>query len=109
MVELTESALKELEAYFADKERGSIRIYLAPGGCGGPRLALALDGPGDEDQQFTEGGFSFCVNKDLLGKIGGVSIDLTYMGFTVSPTIPLPDTGSSSCCGCSGASSCGTA
>lgn len=32
MVELTESARKELEAYFADKEKGSIRVYLAPGG-----------------------------------------------------------------------------
>lgn len=32
MFELKESARKELEAYFADKEKGSIRIYLAPGG-----------------------------------------------------------------------------
>ncbi len=32
MVQMTESARKELEAYFADKEKGSIRIYLAPGG-----------------------------------------------------------------------------
>jgi Fe-S cluster assembly iron-binding protein IscA len=32
MLELSESARKELEAYFADKERGNIRIYLAPGG-----------------------------------------------------------------------------
>ncbi len=32
MFELSESARKELEAYFADKERGTIRIYLAPGG-----------------------------------------------------------------------------
>jgi Fe-S cluster assembly iron-binding protein IscA len=32
MLELSESARKELEAYFADKERGHIRIYLAPGG-----------------------------------------------------------------------------
>jgi phosphatidylserine/phosphatidylglycerophosphate/cardiolipin synthase-like enzyme len=32
MFELRESARKELEAYFADKERGDIRIYLAPGG-----------------------------------------------------------------------------
>lgn len=32
MVDLTESARKELEAYFADKEKSSIRIYLAPGG-----------------------------------------------------------------------------
>ncbi len=32
MVEVSESARKELEAYFAGKEKGSIRIYLAPGG-----------------------------------------------------------------------------
>ncbi len=32
MVDLTEGARKELEAYFADKEKGSIRVYLAPGG-----------------------------------------------------------------------------
>jgi len=32
MLELSQSAQKELEAYFSDKERGNIRIYLAPGG-----------------------------------------------------------------------------
>lgn len=32
MINVTENARKELEAYFADKERGVIRVYLAPGG-----------------------------------------------------------------------------
>lgn len=32
MIELTPEALKELEAYFADKDRSAIRIYLAQGG-----------------------------------------------------------------------------
>ena len=32
MLELSESARKELEAYFADKARENIRVYLAPGG-----------------------------------------------------------------------------
>lgn len=32
MIELTDNALKELEAYFKDKDRSPIRIYLAPGG-----------------------------------------------------------------------------
>lgn len=32
MFELTESARKELEAYFTDKEKATIRVYLAPGG-----------------------------------------------------------------------------
>ena len=32
MVELTDKAHSELEAYFADKDKSPIRIYLAPGG-----------------------------------------------------------------------------
>lgn len=32
MLNLTPSARKELEAYFADKEKQTIRIFLAPGG-----------------------------------------------------------------------------
>lgn len=32
MITITESARKELEAYFADKDKGTIRVYLAPGG-----------------------------------------------------------------------------
>jgi Fe-S cluster assembly iron-binding protein IscA len=32
MVELTDNARKELDAYFADKEKSPIRIYLSSGG-----------------------------------------------------------------------------
>jgi hypothetical protein len=32
MIELSQNAHKELEAYFADKDKSPIRIYLAPGG-----------------------------------------------------------------------------
>ncbi|CCO22566.1 HesB/YadR/YfhF-family protein (fragment) [Maridesulfovibrio hydrothermalis AM13 = DSM 14728] len=32
MVELTEAAIKQLENYFADKDKTPIRIYLATGG-----------------------------------------------------------------------------
>lgn len=32
MLELTESASKELQSYFADKEKATIRVYLSPGG-----------------------------------------------------------------------------
>ncbi len=32
MVEITEAASKQLESYFADKEKTPIRIYLATGG-----------------------------------------------------------------------------
>lgn len=32
MIDLTDNARKELEAYFADKDKTPIRVYLAPGG-----------------------------------------------------------------------------
>ncbi len=32
MIEITEAATKQLESYFADKEKAPIRIYLATGG-----------------------------------------------------------------------------
>lgn len=32
MITLTESARKELDGYFADKEKSSVRIYMAAGG-----------------------------------------------------------------------------
>ena len=48
-----------------------------------------------------QGGFTFCINKELLAQVEGVKIDLSYMGFTVEPTVPLPQTGGG-CSGCSG-------
>lgn len=101
MLELTESARKELEAFFAGKEKGAIRIYLAPGGCCGPRLALALDAATDQDLAEEQGGFAFCINKDLLAQVQGVTIDATPMGFSVEPVVPLPQSGGG-CGGCSG-------
>ena len=102
MLELTESARKELESYFEGREKGVIRVYLAPGGCCGPRLALALDAATDQDQSEERGGFTFCINKELLAQIHGVKIDLSQMGFSVEPEAPLPENagvGCGSCCG----------
>ncbi len=99
MITVTDAARKELEAYFADKERGAIRVYLAPGGCAGPRLALALDDAGEEDAAFEDGGFTFCINKSLLEKVVSVAIDLSDMGFMVEPSAPLEFGGSAGGCG----------
>lgn len=105
MFELTEGARQELDAYFTDKEKSPVRIYLAPGGCSGPRLALALDAPGDDDQVFTEQGHTFCINKELLEQTGAVKVDLTYMGFTVESANELEGSGGG-CGGCASAGGC---
>lgn len=102
MLELTENAQKELESYFEGKEKNTIRIHLTPGGCCGPRLALALDNATDEDQSEEVKGFTFCINKQLLAQIEGVKIDLDYMGFTVIPNVPLPEVEGGGCASCGG-------
>ncbi len=105
MLEVSESALKELDEYFADKDKAPIRVYLAPGGCSGPRLALALDEPGDDDEVFKKTQYTFCMNKELLEKTGDVKIDLSYMGFSVESANPIG--GGGGCAGCASAGGCG--
>lgn len=65
MVELTEAARTRLDAYFADKDKSPIRVYLTSGGCSGPKLTLALDAPKDSDDVITAGGHDFVIDKDL--------------------------------------------
>lgn len=107
MITVTENAGKELTAFFADKDKSPIRIFLGPGGCQGPRLALALDEATADDQVENTVGFDFVINKELLQSIGGVTIDASSMGFSVTPEIALASasgcsacpSGSSGCCG----------
>ena len=44
---------------------------------------MALDESNDQDQSEEQGGFTFCINKDLLAQVQGVKIDLTYMGLSL--------------------------
>ena len=112
MISLTEEARKELEAYFEGKEKTPIRVYLAPGGCSGPRLALALDEPGEDDETSEDNGLTLCINKELAEKVGAVTVGMTHMGFVVESEIPLPSGGNgggcSSCCGGCGSSGGGS-
>lgn len=105
MITLEDSARQELDAYFTDKEKSPIRIYLAPGGCSGPRLALALDEPNDDDATEEQNGYTFAVNKTLLEQIEGVSISIAMGGFMVEPEKPLPSMGGG-CGGCGSSSNC---
>ena len=103
MFTLTESARTELDAFFTDKPKSPIRLYLAPGGCSGPRIGLALDEPNELDHVEEADGYTFCCTKELWAIIAGAIVDATPMGFLVTPEQPLPNMGGG--CGCP---SCGT-
>ena len=106
MITLSENARKELEAYFCGQGTPDHPCVSRSRRLLRPRLVLALDEPGDEDARFEQDGFAFCINKELLQQVKSVSIDLSYLGFTVTPEVPLPSSGGSSCGGCCG--SCGS-
>lgn len=106
MLTVSETAIKELNEYFTDREKSPVRIYLAPGGCSGPRLALALDNPGDDDEVFDESGHTFMINKELYSMTGDISIDLSHMGFAIDSANPVG--GGGGCSGCASAGGCGS-
>lgn len=99
MFTLTDDARKSLDAHFQDRELASIRIYLAPGGCSGPLLALAMDEPSDEDTVLTAEPYSFCINKDLLDKTGALTVDIQCHGFVIESENPIGGGGCGSCGG----------
>lgn len=101
MFELTATAGKELDAFFEGKEKSPIRIYLAPGGCSGPRLALALDAPNDGDKVLEDKGYSFCINTELLEHAKNIKIDFSNIGFSIQSDLPMGGGGCGGCSGCS--------
>ena len=108
MLTVSDTAIKELDEYFTEREKSPVRIYLAPGGCSGPRLALALDTPDDTDQVFDESNHTFCINKELYAQTGDISIDLSYMGFAIESANQVGG-GGGGCSGCASAGGCGSA
>ena len=83
MFELTDTAREELDAYFEGKDKSPIRVYLAPGGCSGPRPALSLDAPHSADKVFDENGSSFCLNDALFRAAKTFMIYFSHIGFSL--------------------------
>ena len=105
MVELTDSARKELDNYFTENEKAPVRVFLHPGGCSGPALALALDEPTDNDEVFDLDGLTVVVEKQLHASAEPIVIDMTEMGFTISSSLKMPE-GGGGCSSCGGGCAC---
>jgi hypothetical protein len=67
---------------------------------------LALDEPKITDTKAEEKGYNFCMDKQLLAQVSHVTVDYSYMGFSVESETPLSDTGSK-CGSCASAGGCG--
>lgn len=70
---------------------------------------LALDEPGDADVTFENQGYSLCIEKSLLAQVSSVTIDYSYMGFSVEPETALAGSGGGGCSGCASSGGCSPA
>lgn len=66
---------------------------------------MALDDAKDTDTRAEEKGYNFCMDKHLLAQVSHVTINYSYMGFSVDPEVPLPG-GGGKCGGCESAGNC---
>lgn len=101
MLNVTESACKEIGRYFEDKEVQPIRIFLNQG-CSGPHFAMAVDTPGDDDKTFNQDGYTYIIDKALLVQAQPIKVDFNELGFEITSSLELGG-GCGSCCG-----NCGT-
>lgn len=102
MITVSHKAIEELNVYFDGKEKQSIRIFMATGGCSGTRLAMSIDDAGEGDSIFEESGYTFCIKQELLDVVGDVNIDNNDVGFVIETKNPLPVVEQGGCGGCGG-------
>ena len=104
MVEVTESASKQIAEYFKGKEVSPIRIFLNEGGWGGPSLAMALDEPKETDGTYEIDGYKYIVDNDFLEKAKPIKVDFSEYGFKISAGVDF-SAGAGAGDGCSGCGS----
>lgn len=111
MLEVTEMAGQKLKTYLEENKIDSAVRVAVMNGCGGPSLGLALDEAKATDATADQGGVQVIIDKDLLGQCSAVRVDFTegsgcgcQSGFSVTASVPLPNTGG----GCGGSCSSGS-
>lgn len=102
MITVSENALEKIGEYFKDKEVAPIRLYVAPGGCSGPVLSLALDEAGEGDVTEKVGDYEFVVQQELADDGAPFSIDARGIGFVIDSKLELAPPEGGGCAGCSG-------
>ncbi len=102
MLEVTDTAQKQIADYFKEKEVEPVRILLQQGGCGGPSLVMGLDEPKDTDNVYEIGRVQYLVDKDLMRKARFIKVDFNEVGFKLTSRTAL----GGGCSGCGSSGSC---
>lgn len=105
MLQVTESARQAVKGFMEQNNLTSaIRVFQGMGGCSGPQLAIRVDEPAENDEQFEYDGQVYVVDKGLGLMAGGITLDFIEVdgrqGFTIETARPMGGS-----CDCGG--SCG--
>ena len=74
-----------------------LRVYVTPGSCNGPMLSIMSDQVDPTDVAEEIGGITFCMDKNLAGKTGLVSVILKDGELVVRPERAFIDPSAFSC------------
>ena len=93
MFNATEKAVNNLFHYLeANNMQTGIRITCRHGKSAKPRLGILFGTAKENDQTFEVNGVRFVVNRDLLEKSGGITLDFNGQGpdkgYILSPSNP---------------------
>ena len=88
-MKITDAAKTALEPILAQNPGKLLRVVFEGFGWGGPRLGLALDEPGENDNKMTLNGIELLAEKSLNSFLDGQVIDFVNSGmregFVISP------------------------
>ncbi len=102
MINVTKKAQEQVKAYFNDNKIQPVRIFITSG-CGGSRLAMAIDEIKETDSVFTYDGVDYIMETSLLKHARPVDVDFSGAGFKINSSLEL---GGESCSSCGHGSSC---
>ena len=101
MINVTESAVRQLRALLAAQAEGSgkgLRVQIAKGGCSGLQYEMALDAKKEGDVVVEHDGMQFLIEAESAPHLRGATLDfrdgLTGVGFHIANPI------ASRTCGC---------
>jgi iron-sulfur cluster assembly accessory protein len=85
---------------------GALRLFVAGGGCSGPRYGMTLaEAPEADDTVFTHGGVTFLIDPESLPYVTGAEIDYVEETMRAGFTIFNPNVQTTG--GCGGGCTCG--
>ncbi len=109
MLKVSPKATKTMVAFFKDKKKQPIRIFMKMGGCGIRSFGIALENMLPADQSFEIDTFTYIIDRRLLKQYAPLSIDSDGLSFRISGNGIHPPIGCGTCgygCGSRGGNRC---